>query len=119
MTVNRRNVLRGLLLAGAAALMSACVVAPAPYHYAGDPYAEGPYAEVAPPPIQAEVVGVAPYPGWIWLGGYWNWVGGRHVWVAGRWSEPRPGFHYVPHAWVQEGRSWHLHPGRWEPEHHR
>jgi len=28
---------------------------------------------------QYEVVGVAPTPGYIWIGGAWFWEGGRHV----------------------------------------
>ena len=28
---------------------------------------------VAPPPPQAEVIGVAPAPGYVWFGGYWGW----------------------------------------------
>ena len=41
--------------------------------------------------IALMVIGVAPTPGWIWIGGYWNWVGGRHEWVPGRWQAGRPG----------------------------
>ena len=111
-----KPVMRGAVLVAAAVLVSACVVAPAPYHQPGDPYYEGPYATVAPPPVQAEVIGVAPVPGYFWVGGYWNWVGGRHEWIGGRWEAPRAGFRYEPHAWVREGNGWHLHTGRWVPE---
>jgi hypothetical protein len=68
---------------------------------------------VAPPPPQVEVIGVAPQPGYVWLGGYWNWSGGRHVWVAGHWDAPRPGYHWVPHAWVRAGGGWRLREGHW------
>ena len=80
-----------------ASVLGACVVSPAPY------YGGGPYVAVAPPPAQVEVLGVPPVPGYIWLGGYWGWNGGRHEWVPGRWEAPRPGYRYVPHAWVHEG----------------
>ncbi|HMK84526.1 MAG TPA: hypothetical protein VK437_01095 [Steroidobacteraceae bacterium] len=90
----------------AAALLGGCVVAPAPGYY-------GPVVAVAPPAPQVEVVGVAPTPGFVWFGGYWNWVGGRHVWVAGHWGPGRPGYHWVPHAWVHEGGGWRMHEGHW------
>src|ERR1700756_863951 len=82
-----------------------CVVAPGPAYYPGE------YAAVAPPPPQGEVIGAAPAPGYLWIGGYWNWVGGRHVWVAGRWEAPRPGYRWVAHAWEHEARGWRMRPG--------
>ena len=88
-----------------AAALSSCVVA--------DPYA-GPYTDVPPPPPRVEVYGVAPAPGWIWMGGYWGWVGGRHEWVPGHWAEPRPGYRWVPHTWVHERGGWHMHEGHWD-----
>lgn len=103
----------------ASALLSACYVVPArPYRggYAyDDGYAYGPPVTVAPPAAQVEVVGVAPYPGAIWIGGYWNWVGGRHVWINGRWDSPRPGYRYEPHMWHRDGQGWREAPGRWRP----
>ena len=90
----------------AAALLSGCYVGPAPGYYGG-------VVTVAPPAPQVEVYGVAPYPGAVWIGGYWNWVGGRHVWVGGHWDHGRPGYHWVPHAWVHEGGGWRMHQGHW------
>ncbi len=95
-------------LAGAAclALLGGCVIAPI-----------GPYeAEVgvAPPAPQAEVIGVAPYPGYVWIGGYWGWSYGRYAWVPGRWSPGRPGYHWVPHHWQPYGGRWRLAPGHWD-----
>jgi hypothetical protein len=69
--------------------------------------------DVAPPPVQVEVV-PGPRAGYVWAPGYWNWVGGRHVWVAGHFIRERPGYHWVPHAWVQVGPRWHFAPGHWE-----
>ena len=42
--------------------------------------------EAPPPPARVEVVGVAPYPGAVWIRGYWV-RGYRHrwVWVRGYW----------------------------------
>ena len=95
-----------VLLAGA--LLGGCVVAPAPGYYGG-----GAVVTVAPPAPQVEVVGVAPYPGYVWMGGYWDWVGGRHVWVGGRWAPGRPGYHWVPHQWVAARGGWRMAPGHW------
>src|ERR1700749_1462879 len=86
--------------------LPACVVVPDQGHYAGG------VVMVAPPAPRVEVVGVAPYPGYVWIGGYWNWVGGRHVWVPGRWDRGRPGYHWEAHAWGREGDGWGMRPGR-------
>ncbi len=100
---------RQLLAASAVALISlvGCVVTPARPRYATD------LVTVEPPPPQVEVVGVAPAPGYIWIGGYWGWVGGRHEWIRGRWEAPRPGYAWEPHVWVREGVGWRLREGRW------
>lgn len=110
-----------VVLAGAS-LLSACIVVPSGRRYAteGRYVDEGPYANggevvmVAPPQPQYEVVGVAPVPGYIWIGGFWNWIGSRHLWIGGRWEAPRQGYGYVPHRWQQDRRGWRSEPGRWE-----
>lgn len=39
-----------------------------------------------PPPERVEVIGVAPYPGAIWVHGYWaRGYRHRYVWVGGHW----------------------------------
>ena len=96
------------MLALASVTLTGCVVAPAPGYYAGGT------VMVAPPAPQVEVVGVAPAPGYVWIGGYWNWVGGRHIWVSGHWTKPRPGHHWVAYEWVRQGDGWRLRPGHWE-----
>jgi hypothetical protein len=99
-------------ISGAALALAGCVVAPVgPYPY---PYDQGPVVTVAPPPPQVEVVGVAPYPGYVWLGGYWGWVGGRYAWVGGRWAAPRPGYRWYPHRWEPVSGGWRHYPGHWE-----
>jgi len=102
-----RTLLVGLALATA---MNACVVVPDQRHYAGG------VVLVAPPPPREEVIGVAPVPGYVWIGGYWNWVGNSHVWVNGFWSAPRPGHVWVPHQWVRQGDGWRLNAGHWARE---
>jgi len=107
-----KNQLRTLALAlgaFAALSLSGCVVVPARGGYAY----EGVVA-VEPPPVQEEYIGVAPVPGYVWLGGFWNWSGGRYVWTQGHWEAPRPGYRWVPHSWSREHDGWHAHPGHWE-----
>lgn len=89
------------------AALSACVVYPARVAYVG------PTVAIAPPAPIVETYGVAPSPGYFWVGGYWNWVGGRHVWVGGHWSAPRPGYRWEGHYWEHGRDGWHLHEGRW------
>jgi hypothetical protein len=90
-------------------ILSACVVYPAGYNagYYGGTVSYG------PPTAQAEAIGVAPYPGYIWLGGYWNWVSGAYSWVPGRWSAPRAGYHWVQPTWARSGNGWRMSRGGW------
>jgi len=98
----------GAAIALAALTLGGCVVTARPAYPAYE-------VNVAPPPPQVEVVGVAPQPGFVWFGGYWNWVGGRHVWVGGHWGAGRPGYHWVAHRWVQGPHGgWHMAEGHWE-----
>ena len=106
-----RSLVLSLLAAG---LLSACVVAP--YGHRGGVYAAPAPVVVAPGPPPApmvEVVPALPYPGAIWIGGYWGWGGGRHAWVPGRWERPRHGYHWQPHRWEPVGGQWRLHGGEW------
>jgi hypothetical protein len=96
----------GLLLATA---IGGCVVAEPRAYAAG-------VVLVAPPPPREEVIGVAPVPGYVWIGGYWNWVGNSHQWVAGYWAAPHPGHVWVAHHWVRQGGGWRLVPGHWARE---
>jgi hypothetical protein len=104
----KRSLIR-VAIAGAllSAVLSGCIVAPAP----------GPYGVVtytAPPPVQVEpVVGVAPAPGYFWIGGNWFWEGGRYAWHPGYWQAPHPGYRWEPHAWVRAGNGWRMSPGHW------
>lgn len=98
-------------------LLSACVVAPygppprAPVYMPAPPVAVAP---LPPPAPYVEVRPVLPFPGAVWIAGYWGWNAGRHVWIGGRWSAPpRPGYRWEPHRWVPEGGRWHLYGGDW------
>ena len=106
--------LKLVTVALSALALSACVVAPYPrqayYSDAGGPVV---VTDVAPPAPYVEVVPAIPFPGALWIGGYWGWSGGRHNWVPGRWERPRPGYTWSPHRWEQRGGRWQLHPGGW------
>lgn len=108
---------RLLLVTTLVGSLAACVVAPAPVAVQSDPYYTGAnvvYAPMAPPPPQYEVVPALPYPGAIWIGGYWGWQGGRHQWMPGHYERPRPGYRWQPHRWEPGPRGgWSLHGGVW------
>ena len=115
-TPSRRALLAGCL-AGATAL-AGCMVAPVP----GAVYTDRDgvvtsttvYAPVAPPAPYYEVQPALPYPGAVWIGGYWRWGGHRHVWGPGRYEPPRPGHPYVPHRWHRAPHGgWYLQGGAW------
>jgi hypothetical protein len=101
------------LAAACSAALSACVVAPVAQPYGYGPAGGAVVADVGPPAPYYEAVPVAPYPGAIWIGGYWGWSGGRHNWVGGHYEHGRPGYAWQPHRWEQRDGRWHLHEGYW------
>ncbi len=107
----RRRWLTTALGAATAAALSGCVIAPHDPAYRQP--ALGPAVEVGPPPLQYEVVPVAPDVGYVWIGGYWAWHMGRHVWMGGRWALPPSGNVWVPGYWARAGRNWHWQGGHW------
>lgn len=112
METKRRPRLALIGAALASLTLTGCVVAPSPPHHV---YYEP--VMVAPPPPRVEVIGVAPYPGYVWIGGYWTWHAHshRHHWVPGRWEAPRPGHYWEPHRWERQGEGWRERPGQWVP----
>jgi WXXGXW repeat (2 copies) len=74
---------------------------------------DGTVVESEPPAAIAEYVPTAPYPDYVWLGGYWGWSG-AWVWHAGHFA-PRPfrGAAWVSGGWSRGGRGWAWHGGRW------
>lgn len=88
------------------AALSACVIAPAPGYY-------GAVVATAPPALQVETVGVAPYPGAFWISGGWFWEGGRYAWHRGYWERPRAGYRWEPHRWERDRDGWRERPGHW------
>ena len=95
---------------GAAALLTACAVAPVDGAL---------YAPIAPPIAQVETIPMVPYAGAIWINGFWDWDGGRHVWRAGHYEHGRPGYDFHQPTWAHapDGR-WHLDRGGWRPVGH-
>ena len=85
-TTGLRRTLPALALAASGLALTGCVVAPA---YPGDVV----YAPSAPPPLQTEVIPVAPSPVHVWINGYWGWGGASYAWRPGHWAmPPRPGY---------------------------
>ncbi|HXQ79731.1 MAG TPA: hypothetical protein VN775_00370 [Opitutaceae bacterium] len=87
---------RACAAVGAAALLSmlavtaGCVVAvrPAP---AGVVYTAEPgevVVDAEPPAPIVEAIGIAPGPGYFWIGGYYHWYGNRWGWVRGHYELP-------------------------------
>lgn len=89
-------------------LMTGCVVGPPRGHL----FVRGVVA-VAPPAPRVEIDGAPPYPGYIWINGFWRWNGYRHIWVAGHWVAPHPGYRWMPRHWVRVRAGWRLVGGRW------
>jgi hypothetical protein len=104
------HVHKQLLLAAALALGGTCamVATPAQARVHVDIY-----ANVAPPPLRAEIV-PAPRRGYVWVPGYWGWSHHRHHWNRGHWARERRGYHYVPSRWDRDGDRWRYYGGRWE-----
>jgi hypothetical protein len=72
------------------------------------------YIRSGPPPIRAEVVGVAPGPGYVWVPGYYRHDGRDYLWVAGRWDRPpRARARWVPAHWERDRRGWYFVDGHW------
>ena len=102
--ISARVAVASVLLSAA---LSACVVVPASGYYA-----DVAVTDVAPPAPQYEVVGVAPSPGYIWIGGAWFWEGGAIRLASRPLGSPATGLplgasHLAPGGWplAHAGRS--------------
>jgi hypothetical protein len=74
--------------------------------------------EAPPPQPLVEVRPALPFPGAIWIPGFWNWNGNRHVWVGGRYSARPAGYGWEENRWERRGDGHWVHrPGHWRPEH--
>jgi WXXGXW repeat (2 copies) len=89
-----------------AMLLIACVEAPPPGAV---------FVRVPPPAYQTEVIGVAPGPGYFWIGGHHAWNGSAYAWTAGRWeAAPRRGVTWRAGRWVHHSKGWYWREGRWK-----
>lgn len=68
-----------------------------------------------PRPRHEVIVGVAPSPAHVWVGGFWANRDGRWVWMPGHWERgPRVGAHWTAGHWVHRTRGWVWIEGRWD-----
>lgn len=70
----------------------------------------------APPaPQSMAVIGRAPGPKYVWIGGYHRWNGSRYIWVAGRWIvPPRAGAVWIAPRWIPRNGGYVFIAGRWQ-----
>ena len=72
------------------------------------------YATYGPPDEVVEAYGVAPGPGYVWIGGHHVWVGSAYRWEPGRWARPpRAGARWEKGRWEHRRRGWRYTEGRW------
>ena len=106
-----------LLLAGWLSGLSACYVTERePMHEVGGAYTpEEAYVVDEPPPPRAEViVGTAPSPDYVWVGGYWGRYRNNWHWVHGRWApRPHPNAAWVDGRWDRGSRGYQWRNGHW------
>ena len=74
----------------------------------------GYYAPAPPPPLRAEAYGIAPGPGYAWVGGYWGYRGNAYAWTPGRWAvPPHPHAVWAPGVWERHSGRYRFREGRW------
>ena len=72
------------------------------------------YVDVAPPPDQIEVIGVAPSVEHTWIPGHYTWNGRAYVWASGRWeARPRSSARWVRGHWRRHSKRWYWVEGHW------
>ncbi|MET0284911.1 MAG: hypothetical protein ABW352_10585 [Polyangiales bacterium] len=69
--------------------------------------------EYAPPAPLVEQRPVAPYPSYVWVGGYWWWGNAAWTWAPGYWCAPRFGYNYIASSWYWNSGYWYFGPGGW------
>ena len=73
--------------------------------------------QVAPPPPVLEMAPPCPYPGAVWIAGYYAWHPSRHhfVWVPGAWYRPpHPRWVWIAPTWQFQTGQWVFMPGYWQ-----
>ena len=108
MSSQRRATVGAVLfgLALALAVTSACVPESA---------SVGVAVTTPPPAARVEVIGTAPGPEYVWIGGHWGWQGSEYVWMDGRWDRgPHAKAKWVPGHWKNTKRGWVWTDGHWK-----
>jgi hypothetical protein len=103
-----RAALGAAALTSVLALTRGCVVAVRPAPVAVEYSEPGEVVvDTAPPPPIYETVGIAPGPGYFWIGGFYHWSGARWVWNRGHYARPpHPGAAWIgPRYAVRGGRN--------------
>lgn len=79
----------------------------------GPEMADGTVVYTDPPAPIVEYAPVNPYPGYVWIDGFWGWNGGWY-WNAGHYGRPPfRGAAWVSGGWARGARGWAWHGGRW------
>ncbi|MGH9442279.1 MAG: YXWGXW repeat-containing protein [Thermoanaerobaculia bacterium] len=93
----------------------AALVATFPFLVACPPPPRGVvYARFAPPPAEVDVIGVAPGPEHVWIGGHHEWRANAYVWVPGHWAaRPHRRARWVAGRWRHNRRGWYWVEGHW------
>jgi hypothetical protein len=77
--------------------------------------------DAPPPPRHEEVVGVAPGPDYVWVGGFWDGSPGHYTWTRGHWDRPPHGrgVWNAPHWDRDHDGHYHMTRGEWrdDPRH--
>ena len=74
----------------------------------------GGYIQQAPPGVQLESVGIAPYPGMVWVPGHQEWNGSQYTWRSGEWVYLPGGYTaFVPGKWQSNQYGWYWVNGYW------
>ena len=106
-----------LALALVLAPLSACYVAVREPVHEVDGYSssEVVYVDEPAPALRSEViVGTAPGPDYIWVGGYWTRHHSSWYWVGGRWAHrPRAGAEWVTGHWDHRPQGYVWVSGHW------
>jgi hypothetical protein len=74
---------------------------------------DGTEVDATPPAPIVEYVAASPYPGYVWVGGFWGWSGAWY-WNAGHFARPPfRGAAWVSGGWSHGARGWAWRGGRW------